>query len=87
MGVWAGAKRSPFASPETGTKGTRRSISIAPVTRASDRDAGPSAPGKGHIMILREGSSPEGLRRKAAPGAQRVEPGPAQPDALWAAVN
>jgi hypothetical protein len=29
MGVWAGVERRPFASPETGKKGSRRSVSIA----------------------------------------------------------
>jgi hypothetical protein len=56
-GVWAGAKRRPFASPETGLKGQpqERQHSAAPPFTAG-WDAGPTAPGEGCEIFLREGS-------------------------------
>jgi hypothetical protein len=65
MAYGAGAKRRPFASPETGEEGSRRSVSIAPIPgedRSGTRDRLP--PARGSMSTLREGSKPEGRDAK-----------------------
>ena len=74
-GVWAGAQRRPFASPETGQKGSRRRVSIAPPLDGT-RDRLP--PARGTLSLAR------GIEAQRAETLLRLglrEPGPAKQDA------
>jgi hypothetical protein len=62
MGVWAGAQRRPFASPETGLKRhpQERQHSACHLL-SSDRKSGTECLRRGVHYLSREGSKPEGF--------------------------